>query len=250
MGRAIGALMLREMSTTYGRSSMGYFWALAEPIGGIAFLTVIFSLALRSPSIGDSFALYYATGMLPMQLFTQTSNKTAASIKFSKALLGYPRVTFVDAIIARITLNSLTHFVISFVLIGGMVIVSPSFVFLNVPQMALAFMMAVSLALGFGMMNCFLFWRLPVWKQLWGILTRPLFLISGVLYNFEDLPQNAQDILWYNPVVHVIGQMRMGVFATYEPTYISYIYVFGLSITFTALGLVLLKRYYNDIMFK
>ena len=39
------ALMLREMSATYGRSSLGYLWAILEPVAGIFLLTFVFSLA-------------------------------------------------------------------------------------------------------------------------------------------------------------------------------------------------------------
>lgn len=250
MGRTISALMLREISSTYGRSAGGYVWALIEPISGIAFLTIIFSLALRAPSIGDSFALYYATGMLPLDLFRQLSTKSANAIKYSKPLLGYPRVTFVDAILARVILNSLTQMLISAILIGGMVAISPSFVFLNIPEMGLSFLMAISLGLGIGTLNCFLFWRFDWWQQLWQVAMRPLFLISGVLYNFDDLPAYIQDILWWNPIIHVVGQMRMGVYATYEPAYISYIFTFGVALFALSLGLTLLNRFHDDIMYK
>ena len=250
MGRTVVALMLREMSSTYGRSTGGYIWAVIEPISGIAFLTIIFSLALRAPSIGDSFALYYATGMLPLGLFRELSAKTATAIKFSKSLLGYPRVTFIDTILARAILNSLTSILISAMLIGGMVLISPSFVFLNIPEMGLSFLMAMSLGVGVGTLNCFLFWRFDWWQQLWKVITRPLFIISGVLYNFDDLPTFAQDILWWNPLVHVVGQMRMGVYATYEPTYISYIFVFAVSLVTLSMGLTLLNRHHDDILYK
>ena len=35
MVRTVIALMLREMSTTYGRTPGGYVWALMQPLGSI-----------------------------------------------------------------------------------------------------------------------------------------------------------------------------------------------------------------------
>ena len=49
--RTITALVLREMSATYGRSPGGYVWAVVQPIGMILFLSVGFSLLVRSPSL-------------------------------------------------------------------------------------------------------------------------------------------------------------------------------------------------------
>ena len=105
--RAIIALMLREMATTYGRSPGGYLWAVLEPAAGIGVLTAIFSFALVSPPIGTNFPMFYATGIVPFLAFIDVSNKIAQSIQFSKALLTYPRVTFIDAIMARFFLNRL-----------------------------------------------------------------------------------------------------------------------------------------------
>ena len=52
------------------------------------------------------------------------------------------------------------------------------------------------LGLGFGTLNCVLFGFLPTWRNIWNVLTKPLFLMSGMFYTFESLPQRAQAILW------------------------------------------------------
>ena len=64
--RVLFALVVREMSTRFGRSWGGYLWAIVEPVGGILLLTFIFSLALRKPPLGTNFALFYASGMVPV----------------------------------------------------------------------------------------------------------------------------------------------------------------------------------------
>ena len=56
--RAIGALILREMSTSNGRSPGGYLWAVLEPAGGIALLSLVFAAAFRNPPIGISFPMF------------------------------------------------------------------------------------------------------------------------------------------------------------------------------------------------
>ncbi len=81
--RAIGALVMREMSTTYGRSPGGYLWAIAEPVAGIALLSIVFGLIARSPPIGDNFPIFYATGFLPFGLYRELELKIAKSIRMS-----------------------------------------------------------------------------------------------------------------------------------------------------------------------
>ena len=103
--RTVAALILREIGTTNGRRPGGYLWTILEPIGGILAMTLLFSLFLRTPPLGSSFAFFYATGMIPFLIFTKISNKLASALSYSKQLLTYPRVTIMDALIARLIMN-------------------------------------------------------------------------------------------------------------------------------------------------
>ena len=68
--RVLFALVVREMSTKFGRSWGGYIWAIAEPLGGILLLTIAFSFAFRKPPLGSNFALFYATASSPSSCST------------------------------------------------------------------------------------------------------------------------------------------------------------------------------------
>ena len=52
-----------------------------------------------------------------------------------------------------------------------------------------------------------------------------------------------QEILWYNPISHIIGEMRAGFYGAYRADYVSYLYVFGLGLTLFAVGAYLLRRH-------
>ena len=121
--RAVSALLLREMISTYGRSPGGYLWAVLEPIAAIAILSFVFSLILRAPSLGMNFPYFYATGYLPFFFYMQISQLMAASIRFSRPLLEYPSVTFLDALVARFILNALTHLLVFVVVMAGIIII-------------------------------------------------------------------------------------------------------------------------------
>ena len=246
--RAVSALMLREMSTTYGRSPIGYLWAVLQPVAGIALLTILFSLVLRAPPMGRSFQVFYATGFIPFVVYQEVNSKLAMAIQFSRQLLVYPSVTMVDALIARFVLNFLTQLLVAFVVLGGLLMLVEHQVVLDLPAIALSFAMVAALSIGIGVMNAFLYGVLPSWVRVWAIINRPLFLISGAIFLFDDIPQPYQDYLWYNPLVHPIGQMRHGFYPYYEAAYVSPIYVFSLSFGLTALGLVFLRRYGLDIL--
>ena len=250
MVRTVAALILREIATTYGRSPGGYVWALADPILGIALLTLVFQHAMgnTNPLLGSSFPLFYASGYLPFQMYHDISNKTAQSLRFSRPLLAYPAVTFVDALIARLVLNTVLHVIVFTVLIGGIALIQGIPLVMNVGTVLHALGLATLLGAGVGTMNCFLMMRFPVWERAWSILSRPLFLMSGIFYTYELMPKVVQDVLWWNPVLHLVGLMRRGIYVVYPADYVSESYVVTLSLGLLVGGLLLMWRRYRDLL--
>lgn len=246
--RATSALILREMATTYGRSPGGYIWAILEPIAGIALLSLVFSAAFRGPALGTNFPIFYATGMLPFVMFTDVHGKVALSLMFSKQLLTYPTVTYIDALVARFILNTMTQLMIGYIILVGIMLAFETRVNPDLVVIVQAYALAALLALGIGTLNCYLFSRFPVMQRAWSILMRPMFLISCIFFLFETLPPTYQNILWYNPLVHIIGLMRRGFYGTYDASYVSVTYIVGLSLGCMALGLLLLRRHHRDIL--
>ena len=246
--RAISALMLREMSTRYGRTPGGYVWAILEPLGMIVILSFAFSLLARVPSIGTSFLLFKATGFLVLQIFTVLGGQIGNALSFSKPLLRYPRVTWGDALLARFILNTLVVFTVTALILTGIIIFEGLDVILRWGAILSAMGLTAALGLGVGCLNCFLFTRFPVWQQLWSIATRPLFLISGVIFLYDDMPPLAQSILWYNPILHLTGLMRMGFYPMYRPDYISLVFVGFCTLVPMALGLLLLRRHHRTLL--
>ena len=248
--RVISALMLREMSTTYGRSPGGYVWAVLEPAAGIALLTLIFSAGFRAPPLGTNFPLFYAAGMLPFGMYTELTNKLGSTIQFNRQLLSYPRVTFVDAVAARFALNLLTQMMVHFVVLGFIMIVMRPDTAFDYTKIAQAYAVVIVLSAGIGVLNCFLFLAYPIWRTAWTITNRPLFLASGIFFLFEIVPEPYSTYLWYNPLVHVIGHMRDGYYPFYTPSYVSLVYPLMIGGVAGMAGLFLLNRYHKDILLK
>lgn len=246
--RAVAALVLREMATSYGRSPGGYIWAILEPIGGIVMLSLAFSAFLHNPALGVSFAMFYATGMMPFIMYGDLQGKIASALNFSKPLLTYPTVTFLDAILGRFLLGVMTKLLVSYIVFGGIMILTETRVTLDFPRILEAFGMAALLGLGLGTLTCYVFTRFPLAQQAWGIVTKPLFLVSGVFYLYESVPEPYSTYLWYNPLVHVVGMMREGFYPTYDATYASPVYVLSIAMVSLVFGLLLLWRNHAEIL--
>ena len=244
--RVIMALILREMTTSYGRTPGGYIWAVAEPALGVLFLVVLFSTGFRSPPLGDNFGIYYATGLFPFMMFMSTNVKVSQAVNFSRQLLSYPRVTLIDAVVARLVLNCLTMFLIYYLLYTFILMTMETRTVLVLPLVLSSFTMAVALGLGVGLLNAVLMAYYPIWQAAWSVLSRPLVLISGVIFLHDRIPQPYRGWLEWNPLVHVVGQNRKGFYYSYRAEYVDVIYVYLVALICGAVGLLFLHRYYRD----
>lgn len=246
--RTVIALMLREMSTRFGRTPGGYIWALVEPIAVLLVLSIGFSLMLRNPSLGTSFLLFYATGYLPLKMFTHVSSMVGRSLTFSRQLMQYPTVTWVDAVIARFLLNVLTELLVAVILIAGIFVVIDTHAVIKIGPIVTGMSLIMLLGLGIGVLNVVPFGKFPAWERLWSIATRPLVLASGLFYIYEDLPQMAQEVLWYNPLLQLTGMVRSGFYPMYDAAYANPVYVLIFALVPLFFGVLLLWRFHLDLL--
>lgn len=239
--RVLFALMMREMTTRFGRSWGGYLWALLEPAGTVALLTVVMSQVARHPPLGASFPLYFASGYMAFHIYMDVSRNVSQSIKVNRPLLSFPRVTLLDVLIARFTLQALTAVSVFTVVMALLALSLDQSIRVDLGQVLLSIALALMLGLGVGALNSVLFALSQTWERAFNIINRPLFIISGVFFNFEGLPRAAQDLIWWNPLVHVTAIMRRGFYPQYDPVFVSPMFCVFVAAAMLSLGVVLLK---------
>jgi capsular polysaccharide transport system permease protein len=246
--RAILALILREMGSTYGDSPGGYIWAVIQPVGMIVILSFGFSLLVKAPSLGTSFILFYATGFLTYDIYNQMMSKVGGALKYSKSMLAYPRVTWLDAILARFILNVVTLLTVICIVISAILLFINTRTIISIQPILIGLTLCALLGAGIGMVNCMLAGLFPIWDTIWKILSRPMFIASGVIFIYEDMPPLVQDILWWNPILHGTGIVRTGFYPTYYASYVSLEYSFGVALTLVATGLLFLRSYHEKVL--
>jgi capsular polysaccharide transport system permease protein len=219
-----------------------------EPAAGIALLTLVFSMAFHAPPLGGSFPVFYATGLLPYTLYVQLNTRLMVSIWFSKPLLQYPAVSFIDAILSRFLLTLMTQIIVFYIVIWTVLTLYDPQVHMRPDRIGLSLAMACVFGTGIGVLNCLLISVFPVWQRIWNILHRPMFIVSAIFYLFEAVPEPYRSLLWFNPLVHIIGTMRSGFFPTYDAAYVSPSYVFGLGLAALVVGLFFLRRWHKDLI--
>nr|WP_255647541.1 ABC transporter permease [Ensifer sp. IC4062] len=228
-------MLVREMSTRFGSKPGGYIWALLDPAAHILLMTLIFRGIARAPALGTSFALFFATGYIAFQFYQAMTGYLNSAVRANKALLSYPNVAPIDTIVARFILQVGTTSLVAFVVLGTLVTTMRIETDLHWPAILEAGAMACLFGLGVALVNSVLFLKYPLYEQVFNIVNRPLFLISGVFFLPDSIPAPYHDLVLINPLVHIIMSFRQGFYPEYRAIGLDMDYLYGIAfLTFFA----------------
>jgi capsular polysaccharide transport system permease protein len=246
--RILAALIVRETTARFGTAWGGYLWAFLDPLGGAVLLAVAFSFIVQVPPLGDSFLFFYATGLIPFLMYNAVANGAMNAITMNRGLLSYPVIGALDTVLARALLDTLTQALIAVILIFGLA----AALSLPAPPAPAAFAASLGLAaflgLGVGTMNALLVGFFPAWRQVWSVLNRPLFLISGILFIPDSAPEGLADAVWWNPVLHVVSEMRAAFFGAEQSDPAGMLYALSVAAALFAVGGSLITRHQGRLI--
>ncbi len=236
-GRVVAALLLRETRVRFGRSQIGYLWAILEPLAGIIVLSFAFHMIGRVPAVGQSLYLFLAIGMLGYTLQRRLALQVGAAFEANQALLAFPVVKRVDTMLARGILEVATSLLSMAIIIAGLMVIEhvPPPAHLDVFVAGLAALALIGF--GLGTINAVLNSYSASWRHVEGLLGRALFLMSGVFFTPGMLPTQITSVLTWNPILHGIEWLRYGYYAGYRPDHVNFEYLIGWGLATTLVGL-------------
>jgi capsular polysaccharide transport system permease protein len=237
--RVVGALILREMRVRFGRSQLGYLWAVTEPLAYVAAFSTIFHFMDRHPPFGNSMPLFFATGILPFHVFRNLANQLAGAFNANQALMTYPIVQPIDTIVSRTILEVATSVFIMLVVLTTFVLAGNAPLPANVMRIIEAIALLSMLGFGFGLMSAVIITRVDAWQNVTRLIMTPMIFLSGVFYSLDALPPSVRGIVAWNPVVHGVEMFRDGYYTSYRSSDVdpSYLFICGLMLTFVALAM-------------
>lgn len=239
--RSIGALFRREMKTRFGHSRLGYLWVLFEPLAHIGIMIFLIGMLNHGglPPIGQSFAIFYFTGIIPYHMFTHTVGHLIGSVPQNRPLLQIPRVRILDIFAARAVLEAVTELIVASILLTAFVIAGLDAMPVE-PLGALAGLLILWIAaVGFGMMSAAVSAVFPAWERIWGALASIIYFTSGTFYIPRNMPVWLRDILIWNPVLQGIEFVRFNYFHEPAPEWLNIKYLAGFAIGSVAIGLIM-----------
>lgn len=245
--RVIGALLMREVITRYGRRNLGFLWLFLEPL----LLTLVVLLlwqTIRANNFSSFNIIAFTLTGYPMAImWRNTSSRSISAISSNVGLLYHRNVTVHDVLFSRMLLEiagaTIAQILIVSFLVFINVIASPADLFYMVAAWLLMALFAVAL----GLIVTAIATEFVVFGKLWSTLSFIMLPLSGVFFLLSALPIQLREYLLWIPMIHGTEMFRSGYFGDTITTYENSGYLFICTLVMLWLGLVLTKRYSRGV---
>jgi capsular polysaccharide transport system permease protein len=243
----IGALIMRELHTRYGRDNIGYLWVIAEPMLLAAAVALLHS--------GEH--IRYLGGLRPIPfalvgygifiMFRSIVSRAETVLEANRPLLYHRQVTLFDMLAARALLEGASTTLALGLLIGLAVALG----FSDPPARPLVLLGAIALMLWFSFGLSMIVAAASQRSHAFGRLLHPaLYLsmpLSGAFFVLAWLPQGFREVLVWLPLVQIFELARRGMFAAYQTPYVDLPYLLAWCLSLTLIGMLALTAIRREI---
>lgn len=247
--RVLGALVMREMITRYGRENVGFLWLILEPmiltVGVMAMWTL-----MDHQSHGLGIIAFVLSGYMPLTLWRHMSSQLVSCLRQNLPLMYHRQIRLADALIARALLE-----------VGGttialiIVYTATRFAGFMEPYADLGLIMGgwffmAWFAFGVGLILAALSEFFEFVEKLISPLQYLTLPISGMFFMVSWLPSEAQKLALYVPLVHCFEMFRAGTFGDTIVAHYDVPYLFACCLITNAVGFYLIEQVRNHIKFE
>lgn len=240
-GRVVGALIVREMTTRYGRQGLGFAWVIGEPLIFCFGVLILWGLTKPAYEHGIRLAPFVMTGYMSLILIRHFIALLASAIQANQGLMYHRQIAPLHLLISRALLEfggATAAFVVVYVVLLCLNEVSPpaDYLLLYSGWLVLAWN-----GLGFALVLAGIAMRYEMMEKVVPLISYILIPISGAFYMVAWMPPQAQAVLAYIPFVHGIEMVRAGVFGEFVETHYFPPYPLIVGTVLNILGLLIIS---------
>lgn len=243
----IGALMMRETTTRFGRRGLGFLWVVGEPLLFCLFVLVMWSLLKPEYEHGIRLGPFVMTGYMSLLLLRHQIGFSMYALQGNIGLLYHRKINVLHLFIARNLLEfagATAAFIVVYtiLIILGQISVPKDVLLLYSGWILLAFMGS-----GAATILSALSMRSELMERLVPVLTYALIPISGAFFMVAWLPHRFREMYLLVPFPNAVEMIRAGVFGEFTATYYHPLYAVTCAAIMNLVGLLLLAASKNHV---
>jgi capsular polysaccharide transport system permease protein len=217
--RVIGALLMREVITRYGRHNIGFLWLFVEPMVFTIGVTLIWTATRAVHGSDLPISAFALTGYSSVLVWRNMPSRLVGSIEPNLSLMYHRNVKIIDIFAARLLLEAVGVGISFFILTLFFAAVG----WLQLPEdplkVVMGWVMLVWFGSSLGMFLGALSNRSELIDKFWHPAAYLLFPLSGAAFLVESLPAEFREWILYLPMVHGVECVRDGFFGSHFTPY-------------------------------
>ena len=243
----IFALLMRELKTRFGTHWTGVVWLVGQPMAQVGTL-VVFNAFLRGRLHEGlyPYGVFLMVALIPFRLCTGLWFQLMNAAKANEGLFNYRQVVPMDAFASRaileLVLNAVTF-------LFSMLILARLGIPYTFPAHLLYFLWVCCVyyffGVGMGLVLAGLSGPLPRLGSLIGLISMPLYMLSGVVFSFRSASPEINAILQFNPLMHLVECGREAYLWGYRSAQginMAYPAMWALTLCFAGMSICRLRR--------
>jgi capsular polysaccharide transport system permease protein len=240
--RIVGALMMRETVTRYGRQGLGLLWLVGEPLIFCFGVILMWSLLRPEYEHGIRVAPFIMTGYMCLLLLRHLIGANMNALLANGGLLYHRKISVLHIYMSRCVLeiasNTLAFIVVYFTLFVLGQVVAPENILLFYSGWFLLAWMCCGIAFVFAGLA----FRFELFERVSPVIQYSLIPLSGVFTMLAWVPAKYREALLWIPIPHAVEMVRAGMFGEFTPTTFDPVYAIGWAAGLNFFGLILLAR--------
>ena len=245
--RVIGALLMREIITRYGRNNIGFLWLFVEPLLMTLIIVLLWKFIRADQYSTLNMVAFVITGYPLVMMWRNVSNRAIGAISANTSLLYHRNVRVLDTLFARMLLEIAGATIAQIAIVGVLILIgwipTPADVF----YMLMAWLLMAIFAIGLGLVICSIAFKVEAFGKIWGTLSFVMMPLSGVFFFVSSLPQQAQQYVLWMPMVHGTEMFRQGYFGASVITHESISYIVLCNLVLLLLGFIMVNDFSKGV---
>lgn len=238
----IGALMMREMATRYGRRGGGFFWLVGEPLIFCFGVILMWMFIRQKGHTGVGVAPFVMSGYMCLILLRHSISFSLSAVSANIGLLYHRAVTPMHFFVSRAVLElggATAAFIIVYLtlLVLRQVDYPHDWILLYSGWFLMWFM-----ATGTGFILSGLAMRSEVMERFVPLISYAMIPLSGVFFMIDWLPEAVREKYLYVPFPNAVEMVRAGVFGEDVITHFNPAYAVGSALVLLVVGLLMIRN--------
>jgi len=240
--RVIHALMIRELTTRYGRENIGFLWIMVEPLLFAGLVALIWRFMKGSEEHGISVVAFVVSGYIPITLFRHAVSRCVMLFQANGSLMYHRQIKILDFIFVRFLIEMIGA-MMAYIFIGSILAAFDLFpIPANVGFLVSGWFLYSIFTLSLCLIIAPLSEMSEVLEKFIPVVTYIMIPFSGLFTMSSWLSPTLREYLMWSPFVNAMEMMRYGLWGERVDPYYDVMNPIYCSMVAAVIGLMLCRR--------